>query len=403
MSSTLLMTPADSARAVGEVYGVSLLATVPIVLAIGVMLAMRGASAGARVLLWRAAIVAVLVTALGRLVPFHWMAWVVPEGLASPLIALGTAQLAVGTSGVRDGASWLVPGLAALYVCGVVAVLTPLVVSRVRLVRLLARAASLRDAGWQQPFGAALAASGVRGDVQLVMSTGVRVPMTWGWRRPVVVVPVAAVEWGEAQRRAALLHELMHVRGRDAVFTVLARVACALLWFHPGVWWLSAQLAEDVELACDDRVLLGGVRRSDYAELLVTALDGHGIPAGAAALVRRSGLRARLQAIADTTRVVRVPSRRASLVAIAATIAVAVPVATVRVAPTREVLTSLMRDVRWESRAYAVVRLAQRRDSVEVARAAADRDPSPRVRAWAHYALARGVDLTAPVAKPTFN
>ncbi len=72
------------------------------------------------------------------------------------------------------------------------------------------------------------------------------------------------------------------------------------------------------------------------------------------------------------------------------------PVATVRVAPTRDVLTTLMQDSRWESRAYAVVRLAQRRDSVEVARAAARHDPNPRVRAWAQYALAQGPDAVAP-------
>jgi hypothetical protein len=34
-----------------------------------------------------------------------------------------------------------------------------------------------------------------------------------------------------------------------------------------------------------------------------------------------------------------------------------------------------------------VLGLAQRADSVAVARSAAERDPSPRVRAWARYAL----------------
>jgi hypothetical protein len=47
----------------------------------------------------------------------------------------------------------------------------------------------------------------------------------------------------------------------------------------------------------------------------------------------------------------------------------------------------LMRDARWESRAYAVIGLAQRQDSVAVARSVAERDPNPRVRAWARYAL----------------
>ena len=57
------------------------------------------------------------------------------------------------------------------------------------------------------------------------------------------------------------------------------------------------------------------------------------------------------------------------------------------VAPTRDALTTLMRDSRWESRAYAVIGLAHRADSAAAARSAAELDPSPRVRAWARYAL----------------
>ena len=69
------------------------------------------------------------------------------------------------------------------------------------------------------------------------------------------------------------------------------------------------------------------------------------------------------------------------------TFAVAGPVSAVQLAPSREVLTTLMLDARWESRAYAVVGLAQRRDTIAVARSAAELDPNPRVRAWARYAL----------------
>jgi hypothetical protein len=53
-----------------------------------------------------------------------------------------------------------------------------------------------------------------------------------------------------------------------------------------------------------------------------------------------------------------------------------------------------MLDARWESRAYAVLGLAQRQDSIGVARSAAELDPNPRVRAWARYALGERVDVT---------
>jgi hypothetical protein len=56
------------------------------------------------------------------------------------------------------------------------------------------------------------------------------------------------------------------------------------------------------------------------------------------------------------------------------------------------VLTTLMSDARWESRAYAVIGLARRADSVAFARTAAELDPNPRVRAWARYALGQRGD-----------
>jgi beta-lactamase regulating signal transducer with metallopeptidase domain len=395
----LLLTPADSARAVGDVYGVSLLATVPLLVAVAAFLALRGKGAGTRVLIWRSAVVAMLAVYVGRFLPFHWMAWVVPEGLASPLVALGRAQLAVSGSIPRAGEAdgWFVPGLIVLYWLGVLAVLLPMLVARWRLSRILPEARVLDDAAWRRLIEGLRAVSGVRRQVRLVMSSSVRVPMTWGLLHPVIVLPSAASAWTPSQRRAALLHELMHVRSGDPAFVIAARVACAVFWFHPGAWWVASRLAQDAELACDDRVLLAGVRRSDYAELLARALDGTTrLPAGAVALVRHTGLRDRLHAIVDTSRVLRTPNRLAGVAAMSATLAVAAPVATVRVAPTRDVLTTLMQDSRWESRAYAVVRLAQRRDSVEVARAAARHDPNPRVRAWAQYALAQGPDAVAP-------
>ena len=134
-----------------------------------------------------------------------------------------------------------------------------------------------------------------------------------------------------------------------------------------------------------------GVMVGWYAELLVAAVDRlrHSTsPTAAVALAGRVGLRERLAAVLDVEHVTRPLSNRWIAVAAAATVFVAAPTSAVRLAPTRDMLTMLVRDARWESRAYAVLGLAQRPDSVAVARSVAERDPSPRVRAWARYALA---------------
>jgi hypothetical protein len=181
-----------------------------------------------------------------------------------------------------------------------------------------------------------------------------------------------------------------HVASGDVAFSLAGRVVCALLWFHPGAWWAAARLRGECEMACDDRVLHEGVRPSDYARLLVQTAAECGMPRWAApaarALVWHVGLRARLAAIVvphDT----RGPARAVLVLTACLTLTLATPLAAVRLAPTRQVLTALMHDARWESRAYAVTGLAQRSDTVAVARAAATSDPSPRVRAWAALAL----------------
>ena len=91
----------------------------------------------------------------------------------------------------------------------------------------------------------------------------------------------------------------------------------------------------------------------------------------------------------------RAPSRASLPLAAVAALALAAGLSAVRLAPSRDVLTALLADATWESRAYAVVGLAQRPDTIALARAAAESDPSPHVRAWARYALA---SVTSPLA-----
>jgi beta-lactamase regulating signal transducer with metallopeptidase domain len=387
-----LMTQADSARSVATVYAVSLLATVPLLLALVVAFVLRRASAEARSLIWRSAIVALLMVFIGRQLPLHWFAWVVPSALAAPLVVLGRVQVtgAVSPQGGADGSA-IVQGMLILYAAGVVVVLIPTIVGLARGRMRLRRAMRVHGGRWERVLDDARRALGIARAVRIFVDVTAAVPMTWGFLRPVVVLPRAATLWDNEQLRIVLLHELGHVRARDWAFNLIGRVVCALYWFHPGVWWVARGLREDCELACDDRVIAAGVRRSDYAELLMSAaiaLRGESITGTPAlALSERRGLRARLSAVLDNRHDVRPLRRGWATLAATATLAVAGPVSAVQLAPSREVLTTLMLDTRWESRAYAVLGLAQRRDSIGVARSAAELDPSPRVRAWARYAL----------------
>jgi beta-lactamase regulating signal transducer with metallopeptidase domain len=392
----MLLAQADSARAMSTVYTVSLLATMPLVAAAIAALMLRRASAEGRMLVWRSAVVVLLLAFVGR-IPSHLLAWVVPSALSVPLVALGRVQVTAASlqslAGAREfGGVWtsfvVVRIILGVYLAGVACVLLPVIAESVRLRRRVARTSEPFDAG--DTLDDVRRALGIRRHVRVVMSRSAVVPCTWGFARPTIALPVAARSWSQSDMRIVFMHELAHVAASDWSFGLAARAMCALYWFHPGAWWLARGLRADCELACDERVIAAGVRRSDYAELLVHAAEAlrpGGIPTSAMALAQRSGLRPRLAALVNGRRRVRPLHRAWSMVATTMTLAMAVSMSAVRIAPSRQVLTSLMNDARWESRAYAVIGLAERRDSVAVAMSAAELDPSPRVRAWARYAL----------------
>jgi beta-lactamase regulating signal transducer with metallopeptidase domain len=371
-----------------------LLALVPVALAAGISLTLRRANAQGRNLAWRSAVVVMLLIVAGRQLPLHWMAWVVPSALAAPLVALGRVQVTSVNAAIEAGESVAGTSIAAMillaYAVGVVVVCASTLVGLWRAQRILRRARPA-DADWITAMNDARAMLGVRRRIVVLISRDVSVPLTWGFWHPVVLLPATLPKWSADERRLVMLHEAEHARSGDWLFALAARAACAVYWFHPAVWWTTNQLRADCELACDERVLAAGARRSDYADLLVRAVDALAMRTDdelpALALSRRGGLRARLSALIAAPREVRPLARRWAAAATAATLIASAPLSAVDLAPTRDVLTTLMRDARWESRAYAVQGLARRPDSIAVARSAAALDPSPRVREWARYAL----------------
>jgi len=73
-----------------------------------------------------------------------------------------------------------------------------------------------------------------------------------------------------AERRLVLRHELTHLRRGDALWSLLAELATALLWFHPLAWAALPRFRLDQELACDERVLRDAPRdEAGYAHTLL--------------------------------------------------------------------------------------------------------------------------------------
>jgi beta-lactamase regulating signal transducer with metallopeptidase domain len=125
--------------------------------------------------------------------------------------------------------------------------------------------------------------------------------LTWGWRKPVVLLPRGAAEWEDSRMRVVLLHELAHVRQADGIVQILVLFVCAAFWFNPLVWLAARAYRSAAEAAADEAVLLAGVRPTEYAAVLLALVSECAAmrrvtPLGAA-MVGRSGIEDRIRAI----------------------------------------------------------------------------------------------------------
>ena len=174
---------------------------------------------------------------------------------------------------------------------------------------------------------------GIRQPVELLEHEAVPGPMTFGITRPVIVLPLDAREWDQAELRCALMHELEHIKRGDWLTQIVARVVAAGYWFHPLVWSAWRRLCLEAERACDDAVVISE-ERTDYAEQLVTLAQRMSATPVQPLLgmANRSDLATRVTAVLDD----RLRRGRAGFVVAAGTVAAAALVV-IAVAPVRAV------------------------------------------------------------------
>jgi beta-lactamase regulating signal transducer with metallopeptidase domain len=140
----------------------------------------------------------------------------------------------------------------------------------------------------------ALLAAFARRPPRLVVGAPSIGPHVVGVIRPIIVIPAALLD-DPAMLRAALLHELAHVRRRDALARIVQLVACAVFFFWPVVRMVSRRLDLSREAACDAWALeASALPRPAYARLLVRMAQ---LRAVAASLAAPHGLDARVAAV----------------------------------------------------------------------------------------------------------
>jgi beta-lactamase regulating signal transducer with metallopeptidase domain len=105
---------------------------------------------------------------------------------------------------------------------------------------------------------------------RLRVLSGALSPATFGWMRPVVMLPAFCIDDTSGDLEDILLHELHHVQRRDAFWNALGTIARTLICFHPAAWYAMGRMRIDRELACDLAVVSRSPARKEiYAESLL--------------------------------------------------------------------------------------------------------------------------------------
>jgi len=90
-----------------------------------------------------------------------------------------------------------------------------------------------------------------------------------------VFKPVLALPAGAATDEKVILHELLHLKYRDAAWGLVICFFRCLHWCNPLLWYCANRAGNDLESLCDQRVLerLEGEDRRDYGRILLEMAD----------------------------------------------------------------------------------------------------------------------------------
>jgi len=252
-----------SGAALGNILAWSLQAALVAGLASVLPWLLRLDAPGVRYAYWR--VVALLCLALPWIQPYHPLQ---PGAQAAVVNGVDTATGAViSVAGTIPGTDWTAVAVATIAI-GIVLRFLWLGFGLVRLrqLRLSAAVGStvLVDADLQPNLG-------TRADVRY--APRLDQPVTFGVRRPVVLLPEALRSQSPDIQRAVIGHELLHVQRRDWAWLIVEEIAVCFFWFHPAAWWLTSRIQLAREEVVDELAILLTGRRKAYVEALLAFAD----------------------------------------------------------------------------------------------------------------------------------
>lgn len=113
----------------------------------------------------------------------------------------------------------------------------------------------------------------VKGKIRLLESRDGSAPALIGFWKPCLIMPAGQLQ--ECEAYLIMKHEMLHYRNHDVWKKLLLMTVNAVHWFNPAVWILRKEETWEIEMVCDDAVVMGRgfAERRRYSELLLQAVE----------------------------------------------------------------------------------------------------------------------------------
>lgn len=214
-------------------------------------------------------------TSLAILFTFSGFAWFVFT-LVSSLSSGSNSINTLYNSGVIDDNSWnyfagrILPYAAIVYLVILTAPLWQFI-RNYRFVQFI-RTSGLKkmDVDWRMYVKRTAAAMGITREVKIWLSEWVTSPVTIGYLKPIILVPVAAINnLTPHQVEAVILHELSHIHRYDYFLNLILSMIRTILYFNPFIKLLVKTIEKEREHSCDEMVLQFQYKPGEYASALL--------------------------------------------------------------------------------------------------------------------------------------
>ena len=113
----------------------------------------------------------------------------------------------------------------------------------------------------------------IKSNIRILRYEDAESPMVIGFLKPMLVLPNC--DYSKEELFFVLKHELIHIKRHDIYFKLLFVIANALHWFNPLIYIMQKEAVVDMELSCDEKVILKtafAVRKA-YTETLLSTFN----------------------------------------------------------------------------------------------------------------------------------